>query len=105
MGTTPEMSRGRSENVPSAVCYIGIGGFEARGDVSVDSEGRGKLPALRNLSTELDKKGFGSADLLPPRVKPDGSAMHLAKLLSREFDLKQELVIARVKVLDKTDRI
>ena len=61
------------------------------------------MSPLGNLSIELSKKGFETVDLLEAFVKPDGSAMDLTNRLSQEFDLKEELVSGRVKVLTKTD--
>ena len=69
------------------------------------SESRVKLPAVGNLSREMPKKGFETVDLLSAFVKPGGSAMDLTHRLSPEFDLKEELLSGRVKVLTKTDRL
>ena len=67
------------------------------------TEGRDKLSSLDNLSIEIYKEGFRTFDLLSAFVKAGGSAMDLADLLSPEFDLKEELLSDRVKVLAKTD--
>ena len=63
------------------------------------------MPALGNLPSEMSKKGFETVDLLSACAKPDGSAMNLADLMPPEFDLREELLSARVKVLTKTDRL
>ena len=67
------------------------------------TEGREKLPALDNLPIDISKKGFKTADLLSAFAKSGGSAMDLTNRLPPEFDLKEELLIGRVKVATKTD--
>ena len=69
------------------------------------SEGREKLSSLCNLSTELPKKGFETADLFPGFVKPDGPAMDLSNRLPPEFDIKSDLLSGRAEALAKTDRL
>ena len=66
-------------------------------------EGREKLSALYNLSIEISKKGCQAGDLLSAFVKADGSAIDRDHRLSPWFDLKEELLSGRVKVLTKTD--
>ena len=62
-----------------------------------------EIAPLDNLSTEICKKGFQTVDLLSAFVQAGGSAMDLDKRLSPEFNLNEELLSGRVKVLTKTD--
>ena len=61
------------------------------------------MASLDNLPIELTKKGFETFDLLFGFVKPGGHAADLSNRLSREFDLKSELLIGRAKALEETD--
>ena len=65
------------------------------------TEGRDKLPSLDNLTIEIPKKGFETIDLSSAFAKAGGPPMDLANRLSPEFDLKDELLSGRVKVLTK----
>ena len=67
------------------------------------AEGRDKLSALDNLSIEISKKGSQTADSMSDFVKPAGSPMGRYSRMSPDFDLKEELLSGRVKVLTKTN--
>ena len=62
-----------------------------------------KLPALDDQPGEISKKGFQTVDLFSAFAKAGGSAMDRDTRPSPEFNLKEELLIGRVKVSTKTE--
>ena len=67
------------------------------------SEGRQKFHALDNLPSQIQQKGFQTADLLYAFVKTDVSQIDPDTRSSADLDLKTELLNGRAKVLTKTD--
>ena len=67
------------------------------------ADGPLELPALDNLPIMVSRKGFRTVDLLSAFVKPDGPQIDRGDRVSPDFNLKEELLSGRVKVLTKTD--
>ena len=63
--------------------------------------GRLELSAVDNLSGAMSRKGFRTIDLLSVFVTPGGSPTDRGARLSRDFNLREEILRGRVKVHTK----